>query len=118
MKSNLKILLGFAAGAACASVVAGSLEKGISPDEFRDRLHFVATELTALGAHVVFTQKGTVWINSGPADACMKPPPQPNEVAPRTLSIGSQAALQYAYGLAAGNKEIIQTTSKCHIVGD
>lgn len=118
MKNNLKILLGFAAGAACASVVAGSLEKGISPDEFRDRLHFVATELTALGAHVVFTQKGTIWINSGPVDACMKPPPQPNEVGPRTLVIGSQAALEYAHGLAAGNKEPIQVTAKCHPMGD
>ena len=120
MKTNLKILLGFTAGVACASVVAGAYGKSgfMAPDEFRDRMHFVATELSALGAHVVFAQKGTLWINTGSVDACMKPPPKPNEVDPRTLVIGAEAAFQYAMGIQAGNEQPIQITAKCHPMGE
>jgi hypothetical protein len=119
MKSTYKVLLGFVAGAACATVIAGTYYgKAMGPEEFRDRLHFVATELTTLGGQVVFAHKGIVWINASAVDACMKPPPKPNEVGPRTLVIGSQAALEYANGLLSGNTEIIRLTDKCHPMGD
>jgi hypothetical protein len=118
MNTNLKILLGFAAGAACASVIAGGFGREMPLEEFRDRIHFAATEVSTLGAHVVFMQKGTIWINTGNVDACMKPPPKPNEVFPTTLGIGAQAVEQYGLGLAAGNTDIIRVTSKCHPMGE
>lgn len=118
MKSSIiRGFLLFAAGAGCATVVAGY--EGAPPitvEDFQARLNKVLVELADLGRYPVFIDGGRVGINIAPY-TCGPKPPIPKQPAyavdPFLLSNAVQAATMVNQGYWVGEVAPVFEDGKC-----
>ena len=117
MKSVIRSLAIFVAGAGSAAVVAGLYPtEPISPEEFQERLTKVLVEVEALGSYVAIADDGRVGIYTN-VGACVPSPPLPKwpagAVDARSLAKGAQAVVQYNQGLIHEEAQPVYVVGKC-----
>ena len=117
MKSAIRYLAIFVAGAGSATVVAGLYpSEGITPDQFQERLTKVLVEVEALGGYVAIADDGRVGIYTN-VGACVPSPPLPKfpmgAVDGRSLAKGAQAIVQYNQGLIHEEAQPVYVVGKC-----
>jgi hypothetical protein len=117
MKTILRGVAIFAAGAGCAVVAGGWwTPPETNPEEFAERLQKVSRELAEIGVYAVATRNGVVSLDPNPA-ACT-PTPQPDimegrAVNPLLLARGLGAVDGYNDGRIAGVKVGILVRPPC-----
>ncbi len=116
MKSSIaKTLLAFAAGAGCATVIAGyEGNPPIPADEWLKTGNSLILDISRLGGQVSYADKGLVHLHSFSVDACMVPPPKPKQTDLRTFDVGVAALRELYKAHLAGNPEPIRMTDRCH----
>lgn len=117
MKSIIRSLVIFAAGAGSAAVVAGLYPgEPISPEIFQERLTKVLVEVEALGGYVAIADDGRVGIYTN-VGACVPSPPVPKwpagVVDARSLAKGAQALVQFNMGLMHEEAQPVYVVGKC-----
>ena len=120
MKTSLvKFVALFAAGAGCATVVAGGYyNREIMPEQFMKDGHALLLQVAELGSHVVHVREGTVWITSFPPDACFFPPPVPKApvngyVDKRLVERGFAALGALHLAMELENERPVRVDDKC-----
>lgn len=120
MKTSLiKGVAIFAAGAGCASVVAGGYySRMMYPEQFMKEGDALLLKVAELGSHVVEVKEATVWITTLPPDACFFPPPVPKEpvngyVDRRILERGYAALSALHLAKDVGNTTPVRVNDKC-----
>jgi hypothetical protein len=117
MKSSIvRGVLIFAAGAGCATVVAGSgwFPPDIKPEEFEPRLARAARDLAEIGIYTVDVKDGMVYFTVSPASCTPTPQPDIMEgraVDPRWARKGYQAVQGWNEGHIAGLKTVTKVVS-------
>ena len=116
MKSSIvRGVLIFAAGAGCATVVAGGVfPPDIKPEEFEPRLARAARELAEIGIYTVDVKEGMVSFTVSPAFCVPTPEPDIMEgraVDPRWLRKGYQAVQGWNEGKIAGLKTVTKVVA-------
>lgn len=117
MKSAIRSLAVFVAGAASATVVAGLYPgEPTSPEIFQERLTKVLAEVEALGGYVAIADDGRVGIYTN-VGACVPQPPLPKfpagAVDARSLAKGAQAIVQFNQGLIHEEAQPVYVVGKC-----
>lgn len=118
MKSVIRGLMMFVAGAGCATVVAGLYPpiKPITPEVFQDRLTAVLGEVEALGGYVGLAEDGRIGIYTNVA-ACVPPVPIPKwparAVDPRSLEKGVRAVVNLNLNYLAEEGQPVYVLGKC-----
>jgi hypothetical protein len=117
MKSIIRSLVIFTAGAGSAAVVAGLYpDEPISPELFQERAIKVLAEVEALGGYVAIAQDGRVGIYTN-VGACVPPVPIPkwpaHSVDPRSLELGLAALGSMNKGLLAEEPAPVYVVGKC-----
>jgi hypothetical protein len=125
MKTSLiKGVAIFAAGACCATVVAGGYyNRLISPEEFMKEGDGLLLQVAELGSHVVDVREATVWISAFPPDACFFPPPVPKQpvngyVDARILERGYAALSALRLAKEVGNDTPVRVNDRCQVIPD
>ena len=119
MKSSIiRGLVMFAAGAGCATVVAGLYPpiEPITPELFQERLTAVLGELDALGGYVGLAQDGRIGIYTN-VSACVPPVPPPkwpaHAVDQRSFDYGVKAAFNLNLNYLAEEGNPVYVLGKC-----
>jgi hypothetical protein len=114
MKTSLKVLLAFAAGVTCASVIAGGeWNRSMPPEEWLRLGNQQVLDISELGVDVVKVDRGLVWLNLSTHDSCMVPPPKPKMTDPRAFEMGIAALRELYKAQLVGNENPIRLTDRC-----
>lgn len=113
----------FAAGAACASVIAAMnpklREEPMTPKLFEQRAQHLLVELADLGRYAGPVKDGRWGIYQLPSDFCVTPP-QPTVPPPGVPPVALQGMLDglgpYDAGLIAGSGDLVYLIERCHPV--
>ena len=114
--SIVRGVLIFAAGAGCATVVAGGgwYPPETNPEEFQARLTRVAREVAEIGIYTIDVKDGMVLFTTSPASCTPTPQPDIMEgraVDPRWLRKGYLAVQGWNEGHIAGLKTVTKVVS-------
>ena len=118
MKSVIRGLLIFVAGAGSATVVAGLYTPidPIEPEVFEDRLSAAMMEIEQLGSYVGLAEDGRIGIYTN-VGACIPPVPIPKwparAVDPRTLEKGVKAAINLNLNYLAEEGHAVYVLGRC-----
>jgi hypothetical protein len=121
MKSSvIRLLIAFAAGAGCATVLAGGFSsEPITPEGFQQRSLAVLTELEALGQYVGTIEDDRVGLYTDPI-ACVPNPPVPKlpagAVDPRRMRNAAAAVQAINEALILQDKAPVFEIAKCRPV--
>jgi hypothetical protein len=115
-RSILRGVLIFAAGAGCATVIAGGewFPRDIEPQEFEPRLAKAARDLAEIGIYTVDVKDGVVYFTLSPASCTPTPQPDIMEgraVDPRWMRKGGEAVQGWNEGQIAGLKTVVKVVS-------
>jgi|SoiMethySBSTD1v2_1073268.scaffolds.fasta_scaffold250081_2 hypothetical protein len=116
MKSIIRGVFLFAAGAGCAAVLArGDIVPRLTPDEFKAKVQKLVADTSELGVYVVDSKDGVLYVNLNPGECVPTPDPQVRDGAydPRWVRDGADAVREFNYGLIAGQEPLVVPIDTC-----